>query len=147
MLDDGTAENGVGLIAGGDIIELNEFAVIPGSETITSISIAFGTPLFPDPSLNGLSYTAILWSDPNGDGSPTDAVVLATAPGTVSQAATDTFLVSNITPTTVTTPNFFVGCIITSSAGQFPAALDDIGPFSRIAAFLRATANKETSRI
>ncbi len=127
MIDDGTAENGVGLTTGGDIIELNEFAVIPGSEIITSISIAFGTPLFPDPSLNGLSYTAVLWSDPNGDGSPTDAVVLATAPGTVSQAGTDTFIVSNITPTTVTTPNFFVGCIITSRAGQFPAALDDIG--------------------
>ena len=39
-----------------------------------------GTPAFPDPTLNGLAYTAVLWSDPNGDGSPTDAVVLAMAP-------------------------------------------------------------------
>ena len=57
---------------------LNSFPVNGGNNVITSISIAWGTPAFPDPSLDGLSYTAVLWSDPNGDGSPTDAVVLAT---------------------------------------------------------------------
>ena len=79
MLDDGTSENSIGLTAGGEIVCLNEFAVIPGSETITSINIAWGTPAFPDPSLNGLPYTVAVWSDPNGDGSPTDAVLLTTA--------------------------------------------------------------------
>ena len=32
QLDDGTAEDAIGLTAGGDIISLNEFAVVPGSD-------------------------------------------------------------------------------------------------------------------
>jgi hypothetical protein len=129
MIDDGSAEDAVGLTIGGDVICLNEFAVLPGSETITSISIAWGTPVFPDPSLDGLSYTAVIWSDPNGDGSPTDAVVLATAPGTVSAQGTDTFLTTNITPTTITGANFFVGYIIQDTfGGQFPCSFDETNP-------------------
>jgi hypothetical protein len=128
MLDDGTAENAVGLTLGGDIICLNEFAVIPGSETITTVSIAWGTPAFPDPSLDGLPYTVALWSDPNGDGEPSDAVLLTTAAGVVSMQGTDTFLTTDISDTTITTPNFFVGFLIHHQAGQFPAAFDESNP-------------------
>ena len=112
MIDDGTAEDSVGLTTGGNLLVLNSFPVSGGNNTITSISIAFGTPLFPDPTLNGLPYTAVLWSDPNGDGSPTDAVVLAQANGVVSQAGTDTFITTAIPPTMVTTTNFFVGLLM-----------------------------------
>jgi hypothetical protein len=128
VLDDGTAEDSIGLTLGGDIISLNEFAVIPGSETIDSVSIAWGTPAFFDPSLDGLPYTIAIWSDPNGDGNPTDAVLLTTASGVVSMAGTDTFITTAITPTTITTANFFVGFLITHSAGQFPAAFDETAP-------------------
>ncbi|MBA3650094.1 MAG: hypothetical protein H0W66_01095 [Chthoniobacterales bacterium] len=129
MIDDGTAEDAVGLTLGGDIISLNEFDVIPGSETITTISIAWGTPVFPDPSLDGLSYTAILWSDDSGTGNPANGTtVLATAPGVVSAQGTDTFLVSDIPDTVVTTAKFYVGFIITHSGGQFPAAFDETAP-------------------
>ena len=128
MIDDGTAEDSVGLTAGGSLLCLNSFPVTAGNNLITSISIAWGTPLFPDPSLDGLTYTAVLWSDPNGDGSPTDAVVLATAPGVISQQGTNTFLTSVITPTLVTTPNFFVGFVVNHVAGQFPAAFDTEAP-------------------
>lgn len=129
MIDDGTAEDAVGLTAGGDVIALNEFDVIPGSETITTISIAWGTPAFPDPTLNGLSYTAILWSDNSGTGNPANGTtVLATAPGVVASQGTDTFLVSDIPDTVVTTSKFYVGFIITNQAGQFPAAFDESPP-------------------
>src|SRR5215217_2341496 len=128
LIDDGTAEDSVGLTAGGNLLCLNSFPVSAGNNLITSISIAWGTPLFPDPSLNGLTYTAVLWSDPNGDGSPTDAVVLATAPGVVSMEGTNTFLTSNLPPTMVNTANFFVGFVITHNAGQFPAAFDETAP-------------------
>ena len=128
VIDDGTAENAIGLAAGGSFVALNSFPVTGGNNIITSISIAWGTPAFPDPSLNGLPYFAVLWSDPNGDGSPTDAVVLATAPGVISQQGTNTFLTSVIPPTLVTTPNFFVGFVITNLAGQTPAALDTTAP-------------------
>ena len=80
VIDDGTAEDSIGLTAGGTFVSCNEFTVTGGNNIITSISIAWGTPAFPDPTLDGLAYTAVLWSDPNGDGSPTDAVVLARLP-------------------------------------------------------------------
>ena len=127
ILDDGTAEDAVGLTLGGDIISLNQFTVIPGDETINSISIAWGTPAFFDPSLDGLPYTAVLWSDPNGDGQPDDAAVLATAPGVVASQGTNTFLITPITPKGVAT-SFFVGFIITHMAGQFPSAFDESAP-------------------
>src|SRR6476661_190329 len=128
MIDDGTAEDSIGLTAGGTFVSCNSFPVTGGNNVITSISIAWGTPLFPDPTLNGLPYTAVLWSDPNGDGSPTDAVVLAQVPGVISQAGTDPFITTVIPPTMVTTANLFVGFLITHTAGQFPAAFDESAP-------------------
>jgi hypothetical protein len=128
VIDDGTAEDSIGLTNGGSFVACNEFPVSGGNNVITSISIAWGTPVNPDPTLNGLAYTAVLWSDPNGDGSPTDAVVLASAPGVISQEGTNTFITTTIPPTMVTTPNFFVGFLITHNAGQFPAAYDETAP-------------------
>lgn len=127
MLDDGSAEDAIGLTLGGDVIALNEFAVVPGAEQIDSVSIAWGTPVFPDPTLNGLSYTVCIWSDPNGDGSPTDAVLLTTASGVVANQGTDTFISTNI-GATIATSKFFVGFLITHAAGQFPAAFDETSP-------------------
>ena len=128
MLDDGTAENGVGLTTGGSFIAFNEFPVTLGNNIINSISIAFGTPAFPEPTLNGLAYTAAIWSDPNGDGQPADAVLLASQAGVIGAASTNTFEVSLITPTVVLTSNFFVGFVITHAAGQHPAAFDQTAP-------------------
>src|SRR3954463_15078037 len=127
-IDDGTAEDSIGLTAGGTFVSCNSFPVTGGNNVITSISIAWGTPAFPDPTLNGLPYTAVLWSDPNGDGSPTDAVVLAQVPGVIAAAGTDTFITTPIPPTMVTTANFFVGFLVTHTAGQFPAAFDETAP-------------------
>ena len=127
MIDDGVTEEAIGLNAGGDLIVLNEFAVIPGQETINQVNIAWGTPTFPDPSLDGLPYTVCIWSDPNGDGNPTDAQLLTTASGIVSAQGTDTFITTNIAAT-ITTPNFFVGFLITHAAGQYPAAFDETDP-------------------
>jgi hypothetical protein len=146
MIDDGSAEDAVGLTLGGDIISLNEFAVIPGSETIATVSIAWGTPAFPDPSLNGLPYTVAIWSDPNGDGSPTDAVLLTTAGGVVANQGTDTFITTTMTPTTITTANFFVGFLITHSSGQFPSAFDESSPvFNR--SFVAGGANGDINNL
>ena len=129
-LDDGTAENSVGLsgAVGGTFVALNSFAVTGGNNTITSISIAWGDATAPDPFLNGLPYTVGLWSDPNGDGAPADAALLASADGVILAAGTNTFIPTVITPTAVMTPNFFVGFIITHPADQNPAAFDQTAP-------------------
>ena len=141
MIDDGTAEDSIGLTAGGSFVACNSFPVTAGNNIITSISIAWGTPAFPDPTLNGLPYTAVLWSDPNGDGSPTDAVVLAMANGVISMQGTDTFITTPIPPTMVTTPNFFVGFLISHAAGQFPAAFDETAPTFSNRSWIATTAN------
>src|SRR5207249_3800356 len=99
------------------------FTAVPG-EIITSISIAWGSSALSDPNLDGLPYTVVVWSDPNGDGSPDDAEVLTIVYGVVAQQGTDTFIETPITPTVITTPSFFVGFMITHSAGQFPSAFD-----------------------
>ncbi len=141
MIDDGTAEDSIGLTAGGTFVACNSFPVTAGNNIITSISIAWGTPAFPDPSLNGLPYTAVLWGDPNGDGSPTDAVVLASGSGVISMEGTNTFITTTIPPTMVTTPNFFVGFLITHVAGQFPAAFDETAPTLSNRSWIDLTSN------
>jgi hypothetical protein len=130
QIDDGTAEDSIGLTNGGTFAALNEFPVTAGCNMINAIEIAWGTPVNPDPTLNGLPYTAVLWSDPNGDGNPHDAVVLASASGVIAQEGTNTFITTTIPPTLVTTANFFVGFLITHNAGQFPAAYDESNPIS-----------------
>ncbi len=67
-------------------------------------------------------------------------MVLATGAGVISMAGTDTFLTTMITPTMVTTSNFFVGFIITHVAGQYPAAFDETSPLSN-RSFIVAGAN------
>ena len=75
----------VGLTAGGDAVELQLFLGV-GQTSVSSISVAYGTALFPDPTLNGLPVTVAIWEDPNDDGLPNDLVLLATAPSTINPA-------------------------------------------------------------
>jgi len=137
-LDDGTAEAAVGLRLNNDLIALNSFATVSGT-TIDTISIAFGFGPNGD-ALNGTPFQAVLWNDPNGDGNPSDATVLATANGFVAGAGTNTFVPLSISPTVVTTPNFFVGFILTQPSGIFPAALDQTPPTFDNRSFVTASA-------
>ena len=132
MIDDGTAEDSIGLTAGGSFISLNSFQVTGGLNMITDIQIAWGTPAFPDPSLNGLPYVAYLWSG-TGPSPSSGTTLLGSVPGVISSAGTDTFLTSTFaTPINVGANGawFFVGFAVTHSAGQFPAAFDETSPIS-----------------
>ena len=122
QIDDGGSEFALGLanFNGADMIALNQFTVTGGNNMIGSISVAWGSPVNPNPSLNGLWYTAVIWSDPNGDGNPSDAQVLGTAPGLVAGANTDTFDVSIFQTCVTVTPSFFVGFIITYGPSAMP---------------------------
>ena len=144
-LDDGTAETAIGSTSTYDIICLNEFATLPGSETITSLSIVWGTPSFPDPTLDGLPYLAVIWSDPNGDGDPHDAIVLGTARGVISSQGSDTFVVTNLSRT-IPTANFFVGFLVTQY-GQFPAAFDKTAPTYTNRSYIASSSQPGTGNI
>lgn len=115
MIDDGTAEDAVGFGNGSQNFQslwFNQFDVIPGQTTIASVSVAWGTPVFPDPQIDGTPTTVCVWSDPNGDGQPFDAQLLGSVQGTMQQQGTDTFITYNFNPP-VTLPagatSFFVG--------------------------------------
>ena len=101
QFDDGTAEDAVGFGNGSQNFEslwFNQFDVIPGAESISSVEVGWGTPNFPDPFMDGTPVTIAVWSDPNGDGSPTDAVLLGSVAGTIQNSGTNTFVTYTFSP-------------------------------------------------
>ena len=133
QIDDGTAEDAVGFGDGFSNIEslwFNQFDVIPGATTITSVEVAWGTPAFPDPSLDGTPVTVAVWSDPNGDGNPSDAALIGSVAGTIQNQGTDTFVTYTFSPP-VELPagatSFFVGDMTPAHSGfeQFFQGIDE----------------------
>jgi hypothetical protein len=100
QIDDGTAEDAVGFGNGAQNFEslwFNQFDVFGGNTMITSVEVAWGTPIFPEP-IDGTAVTIAVWSDPNGDGNPSDAALLASVPGTIQSSGTDTFVTYTFNP-------------------------------------------------
>jgi hypothetical protein len=120
--DDGDPETTLGVGAAGNFGWLNHFTVEEGMERIVSVEIMFGiVPL-------GRPHFIAVWSDPDGDGEPYDAEVLALVEvGAVATGST-TFTRVDLPDVVVGPPGsgFFVGAIANNLAtsGEFPAALD-----------------------
>ena|GEM_PF-3196630 len=114
VLDDGTSEEAVGFGNGEQNFEaiwFNQFNVIPGETTVRAVEIAWGSPVLPQ-DLVGIPIRVGIWSDPNGDGNPSDAVLLASFAETIHHASTDTFDVYRLSPAVVLpegATSFFVG--------------------------------------
>src|SRR5215467_7197000 len=135
MLDDGSAEDGVGFGNGAQNFEslwMNQFDVIAGQTLITTVSVAWGTPFFPDPSNNGTPVTIAIWSDPNGDGDPHDALLLGSVAGTIQMEGTDTFIDYTFNPPVDVSAftSFFVGDLTPMNNGpeHFYQGLDETPP-------------------
>jgi hypothetical protein len=105
---------------------MNGFTVQPGATTISSIALAFGRPTFGGSNLqNGQPVTIYLWSDPNGDGDPSDARVLRSVRAVTANVDTNTVNLFPITPITLAVgSHFFVGAILTEVGMQVPGAID-----------------------
>jgi len=138
MIDDGTAEDAVGFgngIQNFESVWANQFAVIPGQTTITSLDIAWGTPNFIE-FIDGTPVTIGIWSDPNGDGQPFDSVLLGQVSGTIQDAGTDTFVNYAFSPA-VALPagatSFFVGDLTPANSGpeHFFQGIDENSTFFR----------------
>jgi hypothetical protein len=136
-IDDGTAEEVRGFGARSDIFALNSFNAIPSGVLVNSVRIAWGSPLLPGFFPNGSQVTVYLWDDPNGDGDPSDANVLASVDGVVSAADTNTFVPYRFgAPVLVSTARFFVGFRATATEFQYPAAADSNGRLHRHRSFI-----------
>jgi len=95
-LDDGAASNNLGPSFACEFMWGNVFDVVPGAETISTISVAFGTINAPEQRpVRVYLYQMVTANDPR------DAVLVATATGSSGLPRTNTFLDFAIPPTAV----------------------------------------------
>lgn len=126
VYDDGSTDNLLGWIAGGDMVWLNRFGNVGVPTTISSIDVMWGSALFPGFSgANGQATNVFLWSDDaSQDGNPsTVGALVLQIPTTVSAIDTDTYVNYPITPTTIT-GIFYAGSNLPHLAGQYVAPMD-----------------------
>ena len=99
---------------------LNHFVTTDETDTITAVE------LLVHELNNGLEFTIGVWSDPNGDGDPTDAQLSARRPA--DELTEETWFQINV-PDVVGPPgtSFFVGGIVQTSDG-WPGSLDADAP-------------------
>ncbi|MBE9032326.1 PEP-CTERM sorting domain-containing protein [filamentous cyanobacterium LEGE 11480] len=119
----------------GDLMWLNTYTVQTGGEVLDSISLTFGGQPQTDGSApsgladwqtNPYPVTALLYGDPNNDGNPIDAQLLAQADGIVQNPDTLQLTTFNIAPTELAVgQNFFVGALFRNlERDQRPATAD-----------------------
>ncbi len=125
MWDDGSTENLLGWTAGGTMAWIQWFDAAGGSDTISEIRIINGSALYPGyGNGNGSPVSVGIWSDPNGDGEPSDSVLLTSVNTTVQNIDTDTYQTVAIPGGQAVNGRFFIGAWIAHNAGQFVAPMD-----------------------
>ena len=124
-IDDGTAETSYMLStgAGSTYLIMNQFTVYQNENTITSIDVFWGGD-----NVQEFTVTAMLWSDPNEDGDPSDKVLLSSLTGT-GYTGNQMFYRYDINDTPLPTSSFFAGFAlpVQTASGQdyFPIAADN----------------------
>ena len=125
QIDDGTSEDAIGLTNGGDVMWLNAFEAVDGSDMIAEISTTWGAAGSDGAPEEGSLATVFVYEDPNDDGDPTDAEMLISIETTVQNPGTNEFTTVSFTPTQVE-GTFFVAVLYEDHApGVFPAPLDN----------------------
>jgi len=125
-LDDGSLEATLGAGNPADVAWLNHFVVEPGMEEIAYVGIVHANDVG-----EGLPVTVYLWSDPDGDGNPADAEVLAAVETTVANPGVAVFNEVFIGDTYVgpAGTSFFVGAIFRDVLGfSHPITRDTNNP-------------------
>ncbi len=96
--------------------------------TIDEVSSAYGSLALsglPGAIPNGTPLTVAVWDDPNDDGDPTDAVLLHSQAEVVANTDTDILNAYTISPPVPVTGVAFVGIVMNTPAGTYPAPLDE----------------------
>lgn len=123
--DDGTSEGVWGPTSGGEYCWLQRYNAVGGSDRIVSVSAAWGSPVAPTSLPNGVPVRVLIWDDPNEDGDPTDARLLADVATNVANINSDILNEVAIQPPVVVTGKFFVGTILRCPAGEYVAPTSD----------------------
>jgi hypothetical protein len=116
--DDGTLENSLGIAAGANVCGLVGYTIAADAEIIDAVEVAWGL------MSSGVIGRVYVWSDPNGDGHPSDARVLTSALVTVNNPNDDIFETYPVPPVLVgpAGTKFFAGFVIDSA--EYPAGVD-----------------------
>ena len=129
QLDDGSRETAVGNNAIGNppVAWLNAFAAPPGGDSIFQVSVMFGGPAAGNQALFGHVVDIVVWDDPNGDGNPTDASVLAMQTHNIVAHDGGAFDIIELVAPVPVVGGFFVGVYADFSdiTNVFPRALDE----------------------
>lgn len=134
--DSGVPEDGVGLVAGGNLAWMQQFTVTGGNNYITSISTTFGGVGAPVPSgvTAGQAFKVYVWQGtPTGVGIDAPTLV-AQATGNVSAGSIDTNVFQSVAINGLIsgTNNFFIGASVNHAVDTRPAGLQvaDSGPWT-----------------
>ncbi|MHC4094210.1 MAG: hypothetical protein ACYSVY_28705, partial [Planctomycetota bacterium] len=131
IYDDLVSDNAIGLTSGGDMAWIHHFDRQLNLEQLTAISTCFGTPTSPGGSgvVAGQAFRVHLWSDPNGDGHPSDAVLIESVPSLADAGSIETDVLQKVLIGPHLLPeSFFIGASIEHVAGTFPGPLDQTEP-------------------
>lgn len=130
-IDGGTSAAALGdNTAGWSAAAINHFTVVAGGQNLISVDVLFGGNTTPANLLAGGEPVVVaLWSDPNGDGDPTDASLLTFSASTIASIAGTAFQTIPITPQGLSVgQSFFAGVVYqTYGAGVNPQAVSVAG--------------------
>jgi hypothetical protein len=118
VYDDGRQDAEVTLVQDGEIAWLQRFNAYGGSDVISAVWSSFG-------GLNGTSATAYVWEDPDDDGLPADAVLLASATTSIDFAGTNTLIRIPLPTPVAVSQKFFVGVSVPIPAKAAMVEVDD----------------------
>ncbi len=124
-VDDGLKDTNLSVGSPATVGWLNQFTVREGTEILRTIEVTYGS------APEDLSVTVYVWSDPNGDGDPSDAQVLASVETVTVQPEGAAFQSVPVGDVHVGEPgdSFFVGAILVDESGFFaPMSIDTTAP-------------------
>lgn len=131
-LDDGVVANGISIGTGNEGVIVNAFQSVPDAEKIGSISFAFtdSTPV-------STAFDIILFSDPNNDANPGDALEIGRLTVMTPEAITAGTFVSYdfLTPITVAAGDWFFAGLVEGAGYSINLGTDAAGGTSTWAAF------------
>lgn len=125
-LDDGTTETATYIEANGEMAWLQRHQVMSGCQQITAVGVAWGFSA--EGPANGAAARVYVWEDPNDDGLPNDAILLAVKDVTVQNTRTDIVNQYLLDSAVSVSGTFFIGASF--PIGGIPvAALDTNSPY------------------
>ena len=129
--DDGVSNDSIGLgsFGGGEELYLHKMGGLGEFAQVNSISMAWGTPLFPGNAVPANTPATIrIFKDPDDDGVPDDLVQVASKGFLTAPPDTDILQTVTFNSPVHISGVYFIGVSLHSGSGQYPLAIDYDNP-------------------